>query len=86
MLPRAARRDAQTIAEAQAMAAHPKLRRRLDPKALRQAEARLRHTLGAIDPQDRRRGYWLGIATGMVFNFMILAAVILGVLAWRGYL
>lgn len=83
MLPRRLRRDAEAIGQAQAMAAHPKLRRRIDAAAVSGADERLRAHLKEIDPADRRKGVWLGILAGFGFNMLVLGSIILAVLLWR---
>ncbi len=86
LLPRWARRDAARISAAARLAAHPRLARQIDPVALDKAEARLRRYLCAIDPAERRKTALLQLAGGIVLKLLLVAAVVLVVLRWRGWL
>ena len=85
-LPRRLRAPARALAKAEPLAAHPRLCRTLDAAALRAAAAELRAWLEAVDLADRRRGWWLGMLGGLAFNLLVLAALVIAVLLWRGYL
>ncbi|OSP53874.1 hypothetical protein [Pseudoruegeria sp. SK021] len=83
-LPRGLRRDAQDLIEAEQLAAHPKLRVQVDPRRLRQADRRLRAHARTLDPAEARKGRLLQLLGGIAFNLLILAALVIGFLAWRG--
>lgn len=85
-VPQRLRAQARALARAEPLANHPGLCRTLDAPALCAAAAELRAWLRSIDPADRRRGWWLGMLSGLVFNLLVLAALMLAVLRWRGYL
>lgn len=83
-LPRAVYAQAKLLAEAENLAAHPKLSLTLDAEALHAAATQVQTHLDLIDLADRRRGWWLGMLGGLVFNLLALVALLIGVLVWRG--
>jgi len=83
-LPARIREQARIITEAEALAAHPKLARRVDPDRLDRAFAEVRSYLREIDPADRRRGAVLGVLGGLAFNMLLFAALALAGLRWQG--
>ena len=83
-LPARIREQAQILAEAESLAGHPKLARRVDPDQLNRAFAEVRTHLTTIDAADRRRGAVLGILGGLAFNLLLFAALALAVLHWQG--
>ncbi|MEM8731048.1 MAG: hypothetical protein AAGF79_14145 [Pseudomonadota bacterium] len=84
-LPRQIRQHAEVLVEAESLAAHPKLARTLDGARCKQAAEALTAHLSAIDPTDRRRGYWLGVLGGMAFNLLVWLVLLICALAWLGY-
>lgn len=84
-LPARIRAQAQIVAEAEALAAHPKLARRIDHTSVSHAFAEVRAHLRAIDPADRRRGALLGMLGGLAFNLLLLTGLVLALLRWRGF-
>ncbi len=85
-LPARIRAQAQVVAEAETLAAHPKLARRIDHLRVTRAHAEVRAHLRSIDPADRRRGALLGVLGGLAFNLLLLAGLTLTFLRWRGIL
>lgn len=83
-LPRRVHRDAQVITAALELAAHPKLRRRIDARAVSAAHRRMRLHLEAIDPRDRRIGFVLSMLGGLAFNLLAAGALLIALLQWRG--
>ena len=83
-LPARIRAQAQLIAEAETLATHPKLSLRIDRDRVARAHAEVRAHLRAIDAADRRRGAVLGLLGGLAFNMLLLAALTLAFLRWRG--
>lgn len=86
LLPRDAHRAAGKIVTAKHDATHPKLSRMLDFEALEAAEAVVQRHLDKIDPKERRKDAWLSFAGTQALNFIGIAALVLGLLAWRGFL
>lgn len=85
-LPRRIYRQAMSLVKAKPMAGHPKLRQMLDMDSLGAAAAEVNLHLEAIDPSDRRKGFWLGALGGLVFNLILMAVALGGFLAWHGNL
>jgi hypothetical protein len=83
-LPRRVYRQGQKLAQAEAFVDHPKLRLTLDQSALKTAARDLREHLEAIDLADRRKGFWLSVLGGMGFSLLVVMALIVVVLVWRG--
>lgn len=84
LLPRWARRDAQRFVQASQLAAHPKLSRQIDSKALDTAQARLTRYLTALDPDERRTTARLRLAGEIVLKLLIIAATFVMVMRWQG--
>ena len=85
-LPRRLRRDAEALVSAERFADHPKLARTLDHDRLGQAVQALRGHLDGIDLADRRKGMLLGILGSIAFNFLLVAALVIGWMVWQGQL
>ncbi len=83
-LPRRTYRQGMILVRAEPLAAHPKLRLTLDGPALAAAAAVVSAHLATIDPADRRKGWWLGMLGGMSFNLILMGALWVGFLIWRG--
>ncbi|CUH64014.1 hypothetical protein TG4357_01017 [Thalassovita gelatinovora] len=77
---------AKVIIEAQAMAGHPKLRQFIDAAAVNRAYLDIRDHLKTIDVADRRKGAVLGLLGGLSFNLLLVLALLLAFLMWRGFL
>ncbi|WP_306116123.1 MULTISPECIES: hypothetical protein [unclassified Roseovarius] len=85
-LPRRVRRAGQVITRAEEMAAHPKLARLRDDRALDAAFREVSAYLRTVDPVDRRKGIILGILGSAVFNLILLLAAILLLMRWQGFI
>jgi len=83
-LPRRVHRDAGVIGKAMQLADHPKLRRRVDRKQVDNAHQRIVEHLGKIDPKERRIHFALGVLSGLAFNILLLIALVIVFLKWRG--
>ncbi len=83
-LPRRVYAQAMTLANAEQMAEHPKLRMILDTPGLIKASHDVQTHLRAIDLADRRWGWFLGMLGGLTFNLLVLAVLVLLFLWWRG--
>jgi hypothetical protein len=83
-LPRSLRKQAATLAEARAMAEHPKLRMTMDTQTLSRATRDVNAHLEAIDLKDQRKGWWLGMAGGLVFNLLLAFVLLILFLRWQG--
>lgn len=83
-LPRKLRREGALLAEARAMAEHPKLGRRVDPRRLRKAARVFERYLTRVDGSERRVTRWVNWGAGNAFNIAIVLVVAVAVIAWRG--
>lgn len=81
-LPGRVYRQARKLARAEDLLEHPVLRRTLDDTHLSRAAAEVADHLERIDLADRRKGWWLGMLTGMVFNLLLAVALFAGFLYW----
>ena len=84
MLPRRLRRDLAALLEARKVAGHPKLARMLDGASLHAASSRLEAYIKSVDIADRRRGRLLLLLSGIMLNLLIIFALVMAVLLWRG--
>ena len=84
-LPRRVRDDLARLGEAAHLAGHPVHRLRLDTEALTAAAERGEAHLKTIDVADRRKGIVLGWLAVNAVNLLLLAALILTILNWRGF-
>ena len=84
-LPRAVRAAGAEIVAVQAMAENPRLSRLVASERTDAAFATLEAHLKGIDPADRRRGVLLSLAAAVVLDLMIVAALVVAVLVWRGF-
>lgn len=83
-LPRRVYRVGQKLAKAEPLIDHPKLRLTLDQPALQAAAREVRTHLEAIDLADRRKSLWLSVLAGMAFSLLVVFALVVVVLVWRG--
>jgi len=84
-LPRRIYRQALTLVTAEPLAQHPRLRLTLDHPALEAATAEVNAYLETLDTADRRKGWWLGMLGGLSFNLILMVALLIGFLVWRGF-
>lgn len=85
-IPRHLQEKAEILVDAVAKAGHPKLIRMLDEKRITRAHDDLTRFLEKIDRKDQRKGAMLGMLGAMVFNLILVFAVFVVVLRWRGFL
>jgi hypothetical protein len=85
-LPRRVRRAVRHVVEAQALHGHPKLLRMVDGPALMAARDEVLAYLDRINPTERRRTAAVRLAAVIALNLLVIGAVVIGVLVWRGYL
>lgn len=84
LLPGWVRRNLRQLDEAAQMSENPKLARMMDTGALDRAYSTALDYLKTINPKERRKDWWLSLASSMAFNLLLLAAIILGLLRWQG--
>lgn len=85
-LPRKLRREAALLAEAAAWARNPKLLPRLDRSRLARAHDALSRHLSRLGRGERRRAALHDIASSVVLSLLLVAALFLATLIWRGFL
>lgn len=85
-MPRAVARDLLAVAEAAHLAGNPRIARTQDQSALRAAEGRVVAWLHGGGAADQRRGRRLGWLGALAVNLWLVAALVAGVLVWRGLL
>lgn len=83
-LPRRLRREGRYLARAEWLETHPKLSMQIDPARIDAAYRDFDTHLDPIDPNDLWWGWTLGMLGGLAFNLLLFAALLIGLLAWRG--
>jgi hypothetical protein len=83
-LPRRLRPAAAMLAEADYLAADPRLSRRIDPASVTAAARDMGAWLATQDPRERRRTRAINLAALIAFRLLVTAALVIGVLVWRG--
>ncbi len=86
LLPKFIHREGQIIVEAQRLTPHPKLAATVDSTRVNKAVETITNHLSGINPNDRRIGKLLGWLGGQVFNFLLIAGVLIALLMWRGFI
>ncbi|RWR28877.1 hypothetical protein D2T31_12255 [Sinirhodobacter populi] len=84
-LPAKVRRAVEALAQAEQMAASPKLARQLDPAEIARAHRTCVKYLKRLGAGERRRSLALNVAATLVLGLVILAAGIITVLRLRGF-
>lgn len=85
MLPKWAQREGRYLAQATTLIGHPKLRLMIDEAKVHRAHQTLVDHLRAVDPDEMRKDRILSILGSLSFGLIILAAAVLTVLVWRGF-
>lgn len=85
-LPRSAQQAGAQLVQMQAMAAHPRLRRLVGRAQVDAALRALNAPLATINVKERRKDRLLGLAASVVFNLLILGALVIAFMRWRGLL
>ncbi|MFK7764297.1 MAG: hypothetical protein AB8B62_13630 [Roseobacter sp.] len=83
-LPGRLRKQAHVLIKAEEMAAHPKLARRIDNGAVQTAFRDINLYLDAQDLSEQRKTRLLNLAAGIALNLLIVGALAVIVLRWRG--
>ncbi|OIP84110.1 MAG: hypothetical protein AUK37_06095 [Rhodobacterales bacterium CG2_30_65_12] len=85
-LPRAVREAGEQLLLAERMAANPKLARQVDDARIAAACEAAEHALERIDPWERRKTFAVNWLAGNAFNILMVLALALAAIAWRGLL
>ncbi len=83
-LPARIRAEAAEIAEAERLAANPKMARRIDPSRLARSYDDVARHLATIDPTERRTAFLFRLIATIAFNLLAVVAILIVVLRWRG--
>lgn len=84
MMPARVRRAGQLIVRSQRAADHPRLALMMDPAPLQAATRDMTQYLKGVDPKERRKTRVLRWLAGLVFNLMLIGALLVLVLRWQG--
>lgn len=85
-LPRAVREAGEQLLLGQRMAANPKLARQVDMERIAAACDIAERTLSRIDPWERRKTLAVNWLAGNAFNMIVVLALVVAIVAWRGLL
>lgn len=83
-LPRYLQKEGAVLLGYQKKIGHPKLAMQSDTTRVIKAFDAFESYLKGIDPKDRRKGKVLGWLGGLVFNLLVLAAVVAALFYWQG--
>jgi len=84
LLPKRVHHEGLVIQEAMDKMHHPRLAATVDPMRLEAAFLHITNHLDGVDPNDRRKGKVLGWLGGQVFNLILIAALLVALMWWRG--
>ena len=84
LLPKRIHRAGRVLTEARTKLSHPKLARQIDPVLVEKAFEEINAHLATVDPADRRKGAILGWLGALVFNLIVVCALVIGLLRWQG--
>lgn len=85
-LPRKLRKEAMRLAEADRLSAQPKIARQQDMAALERGHRALLGYLQPLGEISRWQGRAISFAASVALGVLVLAAVVIWILVWRGYL
>ncbi len=84
LLPPHIRREAAVLVEAVKLQESPRLSRMIDQDAAVRSYDTVEKHLLKIDSFDRRMGLLIGFLTTNALNIIFIAALVVGVMVWRG--
>ncbi|MGK7651814.1 hypothetical protein ACSQ76_05120 [Roseovarius sp. B08] len=84
ILPKRLREDGRYLVDAERKLSHPRLATQVDEARVEKAFEALETHLNTIDAADRRRSRLIHWLAGLVFNLLILGALVLFALRWQG--
>lgn len=84
LLPRRARVAGRVLTETERKLIHPALMRQVDPLMVSSAFNEIEAYLKSIDPAERRKSKMLNWMGGTVVNLMIIGALVLAFIHWKG--
>ena len=84
-LPAKQRAHAQVLVEAVEKVEHPQLYTQLSQADIRKAEARLTEYLSGIDRKKQRIDSLIKVISSLAFNLLVLVAIVITLLRFRGF-
>ena len=84
LLPRHIRREVRFLVQAAPMAGNPRLARMIDQDHAMKAYRQVVAYLMTIDPKQAARTRLLNLAGVVAFNLLLLFAIVVTILVWRG--
>lgn len=85
LLPGRIRRAVLEVEKAETMLGHPRIARQVDAGKLEHAYKIAFEHLVNVDPNDRIKGYVLGVLAVTAFNMLVIATAILIYARWQGW-
>lgn len=85
-MPKRLKQDAAFLVESCGLAENPKLSRMIDHERVDRAHKSCMDFLQSIDVVDRRKGVALGILGSLALSLIVVTALVLTVLVWRGFI
>jgi len=85
-VPKRIHKHAEVLLSAQASLGHPTLAMMVDEKKITQSYKAIAEHLKSIDPKLRRKNKMLDILASMAFSVLVVFALMILVLVWRGLL
>lgn len=83
-VPKRIHKHAEVLLSAQASLGHPTLAMMLDEKKITQSYKAIAEHLKSIDPKLRRKNKMLDVLASMAFSILVVFALMILVLVWRG--
>lgn len=84
--PRAVRQASDRFVATRVQMGNPKLMRLMEPEGIKEDFQTLRAHFRSIDVGDRRKGVFLSILGSLSFSLLVVFALLMIWLIWRGYL
>lgn len=84
LLPKSLRVSGKVLIDAQKKLPNPKIARQMDARSVDKAFQAIEAHLAAIDPKERRKDARLRWLAVLIINLVILSALMIALLQWRG--
>ena len=86
MLPKRIKREVAFLAETEKLAENPKLHPMINRDRVEKAYHACVEYLDSVDDGERRKDLLLGILGNIAMGFLVVSALVVTVLVWRGYI
>lgn len=84
LLPKSFHRDGEILIAALNYETSPKLARMIDDGEVQRAFQACEKYLSEVDPWDRRKNKMVGVLSTNAYNLIVISALVVGVMIWRG--